>query len=69
MNNEAFVIGKPELISANNVSGVQVSDLASGAGNLAMTWVYTYNSNNNPSTAVSTQIPGNIVSNIIYYYQ
>jgi hypothetical protein len=69
MNNETFVIGKPALISANNVSSAQVNDLATGAGNLAFTWIYTYNSNNKPSTAVSTQIPGNIVSNIVYYYQ
>jgi hypothetical protein len=69
MNYEAFVIGKPELISANNVLNVQVTDLATGAGSLTITTIYAYNNNNKPSTGVSTQTPGNIISNIVYYYQ
>ena len=69
LNNETFVIGKPELISTNNVVSFQLIDQITPANSFTTTTTFTYNNNNKPSTGVSTQTPGNIVSNSVYYYQ
>ena len=69
LNNEAFVIGKPESISGNNILVAQYNDLTDPTNNITFTNTYTYNSANKPHTGVSTQNPGNIASDGTYYYQ
>ena len=69
LNNEAFVIGKPESISVNNIVMAQYNDLTDPTNNITFSNTYTYNSANKPATGISTQNPGNIVSNGAYYYQ
>ena len=69
LNSEAFIIGRPVFISANNVGVAQFDDITDPANNITITNTYTYNSFNKPSTGFSTQNPGNMVSDNTFYYQ
>lgn len=67
---EAAVIARTDLSATSNGTKIEFEDIANGgAGSFTNTLVYTYNSKNKPVTAVSTQTPGNIVSNISFYYK
>jgi hypothetical protein len=67
--NEAFVLGNPDYYSTNNVITYQINDLTSGTSIVTLNTSYTYNSSNKPATGVSTQNPGNIVSNLTLNYK
>jgi len=67
---EAAVIARTDLSATSNGTKMEFEDIANGgAGSFTNTLVYTYNSKNKPLSAVSTQTPGNIVSNISFYYK
>jgi YD repeat-containing protein len=69
LNNEALVIGNPVLLSANNVATGQFEDVITPANNITITNTYTYNSFNKPLSGITTQNPGNMVSDNSFYYQ
>ena len=69
LNNEAFIIGNPVLISGNNTGTAQFEDVTDPLNNITITNTYTYNSFNKPLTGVTTQNPGNMVSDNSFYYQ
>lgn len=67
---EAAVIARTDLSATSNGTKIEFEDVANGgAGNFTQTLVYIYNSKNKPVTAVSTQTPGNLISNITYNYK
>lgn len=68
-DNEAYAIGKPDLISANNATKVEFIDLSTPSNGFILSNTYTYNANNKPGSAVSTRTPGPVVNNVTYYYQ
>lgn len=68
-DNEAYTIGKPDLISVNNATKVEFIDLGTPSNGFIQSNVYTYNTNNKPGSAVSTRTPGPVVNNVTYYYQ
>lgn len=68
-NNEAFAMGHPEWLSANNIISQQGSDSNGPADDQTITINYTYNSADKPATGVITVMPDNTVVNTIYYYQ
>jgi len=69
LNNEAFAIGRPDFISANNGTKVEFIDVNDPTSNQTITFTYTYNSNNRPITATSTQNPGAGIRTYKFYYQ
>lgn len=68
-DNEAFVIGKGENVSAGNVTKADFIDVGTPANGFVLTNVFNYNSTNRPSTCVSTKEPGAVVNNVTYTYQ
>ncbi len=67
---EAAVIARKDLSATANASKLEFVDVANaGAGSFTQSLVYSYNSKNKPVTAVSTQTPGNLESNITYTYK
>ncbi len=66
--NDAFVLGNPDYYSTNNVISFQINDLIRGTAIVSLNTSYTYNSFNKPAAGLSTQNPGNIVSNLKLYY-
>ena len=68
-DNESFVMGHPEWISANNIAGEQLSDSNGSVDDQTVTFIYVYNSGNRPETAVITAMPDNTIVNSSFYYQ
>ncbi len=67
---EAAAILRTDLVATANATKLDYIDVINaGADNFNITYVYTYNSKNKPATAVSTEIPGNLVSNLTYTYK
>ncbi len=68
-DNEAFAIGHPEWISANNPTNGQLTDASDPSNNQTITFSYTYNSNNKPATSITKILPDNVTINTTYFYQ
>jgi hypothetical protein len=66
---EAFVIYDPSSISAHNRTLTKVTDFLYPIYNATYTQQYTYNSCDKPIASIQTQNPGNIISNISFYYR
>ena len=68
LDNEAFAIGHTQWVSANNIISGQLID-SDPTNNQTLVTSYVYNSDNKPSTSISTISPDNVVINTAYYYQ
>ena len=68
-DNEAFAMGHPEWVSANNIANEQLSDSNGPADDQTVTMTYTYNSSNKPKTSITTVMPDNTIVNTSFYYQ
>lgn len=66
---EAFVLYDPESISVHNRTITKVTNIKFPIYNGTYTHQYTYNSCDKPATTIHRQIPGNMISNISYYYR
>jgi len=67
---EAAAILRIDLVATANATKFNYIDVqGAGSQNFDVTYVYTYNSKNKPATAVSTENPGNLVSNFTYTYK
>ena len=68
LNNEAILLYRFPLFGANNALRIQSKFISNPAFDSNSDLVFTY-TGNKPQTAVSTDMPGAIVSNITYFYQ
>jgi len=70
---EGFPLGHQEWVTPNNIAGETLSDSGGAADNQTVSWVYVYNSEGKPASAVVTYVSANpsdnFVSNFSYYYQ
>ena len=66
---DAFIIYGAESISAHNRTSTKLTSFLNSIYDVTYTQQYTYNSCDKPITSIQTQNPGNIISNISYYYK
>ncbi len=66
---DATILYRFELHGVNNATKTQADFISIPAYNSSITVVYTYRTDNRPSTSVSTKLPSGVVSNETYYYQ
>ena len=67
---EAAAILRTDLLASANPTKLDyIDEINGGADNFNIAYVYTYNSKNKPATAVSTENPGSLVSNLTYTYK
>ena len=69
IGNEAIVLTRPGLFSANNASKVIFTDLSGGGNDFTMDYTYKYNSSNKPDSSYGTRTPGGAVTATKYFYQ
>ena len=67
--NEAMVTDHIDWISTHNISKFDFIDMATPSNNFVFDFVYTYNSNNKPTTVTATQTPGGAVQTGTFTYQ
>jgi hypothetical protein len=66
---EAFVLYDPESVSAHNRTLTKATNIKFPIYDATYASQYTYNSCDKPATAIHIQNPGNIISNVSYYYR
>lgn len=67
--NEAVLLSRPGLYSANNPTKAALTNTVDPTQDFTMDNVYKYNSNNKPDSIYSTRTPGATVTATKYYYQ
>ncbi|MFN8292019.1 MAG: hypothetical protein U0U70_17325 [Chitinophagaceae bacterium] len=67
--NEAVLLIRPGLFSANNAIKAAVTNTADPSQDFTMDYVIKYNSSNKPDSSYGTRSPGGAVTATKYYYQ
>lgn len=67
--NEAVVINRPNLYSANNATKAALTSTVDPSQDFTMDYVIKYNSGNKPDSSYGTRSPGGAVTAAKYYYQ
>ncbi len=69
-NGEAAVILRTDYSATSNITNYEYTDIATGGlSSFRLSAVYTYNSKNKPATGVTTLTPGDLKTNLTYFYQ
>ncbi|HSU27868.1 MAG TPA: hypothetical protein VLJ68_05775 [Chitinophagaceae bacterium] len=68
-NKEAMIMMRSGFMNVNNATQFQFTDLTGSGQDFTSSFVYTYNSNNKPSTATMTMTPPGTIYAVTFYYQ
>jgi hypothetical protein len=69
LQNDAIIFYLSGLQGPNNATNTQAKTISNPSYDNSITVVYTYRTDNKPSTSVSTKLPSGKVSNETYFYQ
>jgi YD repeat-containing protein len=69
LNGEAFLTGRTEGVSKNNVTKMELIDETAPANSITVTTALTYGSANKPATGKATLSPSGQVINYTFFYQ
>ena len=67
--NEAALLGRTGLYSANNATKTSLTDVTTPANDFTMDITYKYNSVNKPDSTTGIRTPGGAITATKYYYQ
>ena len=69
LNGEAFLTGRIESASKNNLTKLEIIDAENTSNNFTITTSLLYGSSNKPATVSATLMPSGQVTNYTFYYQ